>query len=102
MFSFILFPPPPYFRRMYVVKRDGRTEAVHFDKITARIRKLCYELNPEFVEPIIVAQKVVVGVYNGVTTSELDDLAAETGGNVFLGPHSTLIFPCYFRMLKKR
>jgi ribonucleoside-diphosphate reductase subunit M1 len=46
-----------------------------FDKITARIRKLCYGLE---VEPVVVAQKVVSGVYNGVSTSQLDELAAET------------------------
>lgn len=63
---------------MYVVKRDGRREEVHFDKITARIKKLCYGLDP-LVEPVIIAQKVVQGVYPGVTTSELDELAAETG-----------------------
>jgi len=49
-----------------------------FDKITARIKKLCYGFDPAVVEPIIIAQKVVVGVFNGVTTVELDDLAAQT------------------------
>ncbi|CAG9467672.1 unnamed protein product [Pedinophyceae sp. YPF-701] len=63
---------------MYVVKRDGRKEPVHFDKITARITKLAYGLNNEFCEPVVVAQKVTAGVYKGVTTAELDELAAET------------------------
>ncbi|KAI9217005.1 ribonucleoside-diphosphate reductase large chain [Blastocladiella britannica] len=63
---------------MFVVKRDGRKEAVHFDKITARIAKLCYNLNKDYVDPAIIAQKVVQGVYNGVTTVQLDNLAAET------------------------
>jgi ribonucleoside-diphosphate reductase alpha subunit len=63
---------------MYVVKRDGRKEPVQFDKITARIEKLCYGLDENFIEPILIAQKVVKEVYNGVTTSELDELAAET------------------------
>ncbi|GLD96744.1 hypothetical protein PINS_up005427 [Pythium insidiosum] len=63
---------------MYVVKRDGRREDVKFDKITARITKLCYGLNADFVDPIKISQKVVAGVYPGVTTSELDELAAET------------------------
>jgi hypothetical protein len=63
---------------MYVIKRDGRKEAVHFDKITARLRKLSYGLNPEHCDVVIVAQKVCVGVYKGVTTSQLDELAAET------------------------
>jgi ribonucleoside-diphosphate reductase alpha chain len=61
---------------MYVVKRDGRKESVKFDKITARIKKLCYGLNP-IVEPTHVAIKVIDGLYDGVTTSELDNLAAE-------------------------
>eukprot|EP00879_Flechtneria_rotunda_P027044 GHRR01028903.1.p1 GENE.GHRR01028903.1~~GHRR01028903.1.p1 ORF type:complete len:385 (+),score=113.21 GHRR01028903.1:136-1290(+) len=63
---------------MYVVKRDGRKEPVRFDKITARINKLSYGLNTQFCDPVLVAQKVAVGVYRGVTTSELDELAAET------------------------
>ena len=41
---------------LYVIKRDGRTEPVMFDKITNRIRKLCYELDENFVEPALVAQ----------------------------------------------
>ena len=63
---------------MYVIKRDGRKEAVKFDKITARISKLCYGLNPDFIDPIEVSKKVVQGVYDGVSTVELDNLAAET------------------------
>jgi ribonucleoside-diphosphate reductase alpha chain len=61
---------------MQVVKRDGRTEPVQFDKITARIKKLCYELH-ESVDPTKVAMRVIEGVYDGVTTTELDNLAAE-------------------------
>lgn len=60
-----------------VVKRDGRRQPVKFDKITARIKKLAYGLDP-IVDVTEVAQKVCTGVYDGVTTSELDDLAAET------------------------
>ncbi len=60
----------------YVLKRDGRKESVKFDKITARIKKLCYGLNTS-VDPIEVAKKVINGIYEGVTTSELDNLAAE-------------------------
>ncbi len=62
---------------MYVIKRDGRQEAVKFDKITARIKKLCYGLNP-LVDPVTISQSVCQGIYKGVTTSELDDLAAQT------------------------
>ncbi len=63
---------------MYVVKRDGRKEAVQFDKITSRIKKLCYGLDSDFLDATEVAKKVVQGVYDGVTTAELDNLAAET------------------------
>ncbi len=61
---------------MFVVKRDGRKEVIMFDKITARVRKLCYGLN-ELVDPLKVAMRVIEGLYDGVTTSELDNLAAE-------------------------
>ncbi|MEW2920820.1 ribonucleoside-diphosphate reductase subunit alpha [Muricauda sp. ANG21] len=61
---------------MYVVKRDGRKEPIMFDKITARVRKLCYGLN-SLVDPVKVAMRVIEGLYDGVTTSELDNLAAE-------------------------
>lgn len=62
---------------MLVIKRDGRRESVRFDKITSRIENLCYELDPKFIQPIEVAKKVIDGLYDGVTTSELDNLAAE-------------------------
>ncbi len=61
---------------MYVVKRDGRKEAVKFDKITARIAKMCYGLDP-LVSPEAVAMKVIEGLFDGVTTTQLDNLAAE-------------------------
>ena len=67
---------------MFVLKRDGRKEAVQFDKITARIQKLCYSLNSDLVDPIDVAKKVIEGLYDGVTTSELDNLAAETAASL--------------------
>ncbi|MFM7487762.1 MAG: ribonucleoside-diphosphate reductase subunit alpha, partial [Cytophagales bacterium] len=63
---------------MLVVKRDGHRESVKFDKITARIEKLCYGLDPKFVNPVELAMKVINGLYDGVSTSELDNLAAET------------------------
>ena len=66
---------------MYVIKRDGRKEPVQFDKITARIKKLCYELHPS-VDPVKVAMRVIEGVYDGVTTSELDNLAAEVAATM--------------------
>ncbi len=67
---------------MFVVKRNGKREPVKFDKITARIEKLCYGLNPTLVDPIDVAKKVIEGLYDGVTTSELDSLAAETAASL--------------------
>ena len=63
---------------MYVVKRDGRQETVHFDKITARLKKLSYGLSVDHCDPVLVSQKVCAGVYKGVTTTQLDELAAET------------------------
>ncbi|GAB4130689.1 MAG: ribonucleoside-diphosphate reductase subunit alpha [Bacteroidia bacterium] len=67
---------------MYVIKRDGSKESVKFDKITARIQKLCYALDPIHVTPVEVAMKVIQGIYPGVTTSELDNLAAETAASM--------------------
>ncbi len=66
---------------MYVIKRDGRKETVKFDKITARIQKLCYGLS-DLVNPTNVAMKVIEGIYEGVTTSELDSLAAEVAASM--------------------
>lgn len=66
---------------MYVLKRDGRKEAIKFDKITARIQKLCYGLDP-LVDPVAVAKKVIEGIYEGVTTAELDNLAAEVAASL--------------------
>ncbi|XP_022843280.1 ribonucleoside-diphosphate reductase large subunit-like [Olea europaea var. sylvestris] len=63
---------------MYVVTRDRKQETVHFDKITARLKKLSYGLSSEHCDPVLVAQKVCAGVYKGVTTGQLDELAAET------------------------
>jgi ribonucleoside-diphosphate reductase alpha chain len=67
---------------MFVIKRDGRKEAVKFDKITARVEKLCYGLNAEYVDAVDVAKKVILGLYDGVTTTELDNLAAETAASL--------------------
>ncbi len=67
---------------MYVIKRDGNRESVKFDKITARVQKLCYNLDPTHVTAISVAMKVIEGIYEGVSTSELDNLAAETAASL--------------------
>jgi len=66
---------------MYVIKRNGQKEPVMFDKITARIKKLCYGLSP-LVQPPKVAMRVIEGLYDGVTTSELDNLAAEVSATM--------------------
>ncbi|GLH12832.1 Ribonucleoside-diphosphate reductase large subunit [Gryllus bimaculatus] len=68
--------------KMFVIKRGGRQEEVHFDKITSRIQKLCYGLNMDFVDPPSVTLKVIAGLYSGVTTVELDNLAAETAATM--------------------
>jgi ribonucleoside-diphosphate reductase alpha subunit len=67
---------------MLVLKRDGRRESVRFDKITARIEKLCYGLDTNYVSPVEIAKKVINGIYDGVTTVELDNLAAETAATM--------------------
>ncbi len=76
---------------MFVLKRDGRKEPMMFDKITARVRKLCYGLN-ELVDPVKVAMRVIEGLYDGVTTSELDNLAAEIAATM------TTAHPDYARL----
>jgi ribonucleoside-diphosphate reductase alpha chain len=67
---------------MQVIKRDGRRESVKFDKVTARIERLCYGLDPKHVDPVDVAKKVIQGIYDSVTTSELDSLAAEIAASL--------------------
>lgn len=74
---------------MYVYKRDGHKEPVRFDKITARVQRLCYGLDPNHVDAVAITQRVISGVYQGVTTIELDNLAAETAA------YMTTIHPDY-------
>jgi len=66
---------------MFVIKRSGKKEAVHFDKITSRIMKLSYGLQLKSDDIIEIAKKVIIGIYNNVTTTELDNLAAETAAS---------------------
>lgn len=70
------------YSKMYVIKRDGRKENVMFDKITNRINKLCYGLNMNYVDPPAITLKVINGLYAGVSTVELDNLAAETAATM--------------------
>ncbi|MCU0357162.1 MAG: ribonucleoside-diphosphate reductase subunit alpha [Cyclobacteriaceae bacterium] len=67
---------------MLVIKRDGRRESVKFDKITARIEKLCYGLDMKYISPVEIAMKVINGLYDGVSTVQLDNLAAETAATM--------------------
>ncbi|NBV14396.1 MAG: ribonucleoside-diphosphate reductase subunit alpha [Sphingobacteriia bacterium] len=66
---------------MFVLKRNGKTESVKFDKVTARIEKLSYSLSP-LVNVLDVAKKTIEGIYEGVPTTELDNLAAETAASL--------------------
>ena len=66
---------------MYVIKRNGKKESVKFDKVTARIEKLSYSLS-SMVNVIDVAKKTIEGIYAGVPTTELDNLAAETAASL--------------------
>ncbi len=66
---------------MHVIKRNGKKETIKFDKVTARIEKLSYSLSP-LVNAIDVAKKVIEGIYDGVPTTELDNLAAETSASL--------------------
>ncbi len=79
---------------MYVIKRDGRREAVKFDKITARIKKLCYGLDP-MVDATQVTLKVIDGIFDGVTTTELDNLAAEVAATL------TITHPDYAQLASR-
>lgn len=79
---------------MFVIKRDGRKEVVKFDKITARIKKLCYGLNPA-VDPARIAMRVIEGVYDGVRTFELDNLAAEVAAT------NTIYHPDYAQLASR-
>lgn len=74
---------------MYVIKRDGRRVPVQFDKISSRLEKLAYGLDSKHVHPSTITQKIISGVYDGVTTAELDNLAAETAA------YMTTVHPDY-------
>ncbi|MBT8190956.1 MAG: ribonucleoside-diphosphate reductase subunit alpha, partial [Bacteroidia bacterium] len=67
---------------MQVVKRNGRRQDVSFDKITARVKKLCYGLHKDYIDHIEISKKVIQGLFDGVTTSDLDNLAAETAASL--------------------
>jgi ribonucleoside-diphosphate reductase alpha subunit len=56
---------------MNVIKRDGSSEPVSFDKVLARITKASERLH---VNPALISQKVLVGIKDGIHTQELDEL----------------------------
>jgi hypothetical protein len=68
---------------MKVKKRDGSLEEMRYDKITRRIQHFCDDLNIEFIDPTLVTLKVTQGIYDGISTVELDTLAAETAASFF-------------------
>ena len=67
---------------MKVKKRDGSLEEMRYDKITRRISVFCSDLNLEYIDPTYVTLKVTQGIYDGISTSELDKLAAETAASM--------------------
>ena len=67
---------------MEVIKRDKSREKVKLDKILSRVKRQCYGLDMNFVEPMEVAKKVIHGLYDGITSVELDVLAAETAASL--------------------
>jgi len=64
--------------QMYVLKRDGERQSVKFDNITKRISALCDGLSPDYIDPVAITKKVIEGFYGGISTAEIDILAAET------------------------
>ncbi|CAJ1425079.1 unnamed protein product, partial [Effrenium voratum] len=80
--ALLLEDQPVTFRRglgtMFVVKRDGTQQEVKFDSITRRLQPLCEGLDSNYIDPVLVTQKVIEGFYNGISTAEVDTLAAET------------------------
>lgn len=69
---------------MQVRKRNGKLEAVNFNKTQQRIKKLLYGLKIDRDAATVIAQKVIQGLYDGVTTKELDQLAAETAASMIV------------------
>jgi ribonucleoside-diphosphate reductase alpha chain len=72
---------------MFVKKRNGNIEQVQFDKITQRIDKLVNKNDKKFIDPVIVAQKVVASIFSGITTEELDLESAKIAINLCTTHH---------------
>lgn len=77
---------------MKVKKRDGSLEEMRYDKITRRISIFCEDLNMEYIDPTYVTLKVTQGIYDGISTKELDVLAAETAASM------TTVHPDYAKL----
>ncbi len=71
---------------MYVIKRNGEKEKVMFDKITLRINKLIDDTEVDYIDPMMIAQKVINSIYSGVTTEELDLESAKICSNITINP----------------
>jgi ribonucleoside-diphosphate reductase alpha chain len=67
---------------MQVIKRDGSREPLKFEKISNRIKKMTYGLNSDFIDVLEISQKVIAGIFDGITTEALDNLAAETAASL--------------------
>ena len=80
---------------MFVITRSGKKEAVQFDKITHRIQKLTYGLDTIFVDPMEVAKKTIQGLFDGITTVELDNLSAEVAA------YMSSVHPDYSRLASR-
>lgn len=64
---------------MKILKRDGSLESLSFDKILFRLKKICddKELGElKTIDPDLIAQKTVSSIYDGISSSELDEEAA--------------------------
>lgn len=77
---------------MFVITRSGKREPVQFDKITHRISQLSYNLDQKYVDAIQVAKRTINGLFDGITTDELDNLSAEVSA------YMTSVHPDYARL----
>ena len=77
---------------MFVTTRSGKKESVQFDKITHRIQKLTYGLNIAHVDAVEVSKRTIQGIFDGISTVELDNLSAEVAA------YMTSIHPDYSKL----
>lgn len=72
---------------MFIIKRNGTQEVIKFDKITTRIKKLIKLEETDYIDPILISQKVVATIFSGITTNELDTQSAEICVNLSTQHH---------------